>query len=293
MEDYIEGFVLFMIGAESKSKNTVLSYKRDIVKYFAYLKSKNIYDITQTNRTLVLSYLISLQEQGMAPSTVSRTLASLRLFYTYIIDSGVDIKDPTLNLETPKVLKKFPNVLTTQEVELLLAQPKTDDVKGLRDRAMLELLYATGIKVSELVNLQIEDVNLDDKYIRCRTYTHERIVPLGHFAIAAVEAYLERARAHFLLDEGIGFLFLNRNGTKLSRQGFWKILKGYKNSAGIEKEITPYTLRHSFAIHLLENGADLKAISLMLGHSDISVTQIYSDLIDNKIKASYQLHPRA
>ena len=293
MENHIDGFVMFMIGSGSKSRNTILSYKQDILKYMSFLKKNNIHDISETNRTLVLTYLFTLQEQGMAPATVSRMLASLRLFYSYIIDSGVDMKDPTINLETPRVLRKSPNILTTSEVELLLSQPKRDNVKGLRDRAMLELLYATGIKVSELINLQISDVNLEARYIKCRTYTHERIVPLGHFAVNAVEEYIEKARGHFLLDEGIGFLFLNRNGTGMSRQGFWKILKHYKNTAGIDKEITPYTLRHSFAIHLLENGADLKAISKMLGHNDISATQVYSDLIDSKIKDSYRLHPRA
>ena len=293
MEEYIDRFVLFMIGSGNKSRNTILSYKRDIAKYITFLQEKGITDVTSTNRALVLTYLIALQEQGKAASTVSRTLASLRSFYMYLIDSGVDMKDPTLNLETPKVMRKYPSILTTGEVELLLAQPKKDNVKGLRDKAMLELLYASGIKVSELINLQISDVNLKAGFIKCRTYTHERIVPIGQFAVAAVEAYIEKAREHFLLDDKIGYLFLNRSGAKLSRQGFWKILKHYRMEAGIEKEITPYTLRHSFAMHLLENGADLKAISQMLGHNDISATQVYSNLMDSKIKESYRLHPRA
>lgn len=293
MEEYIDGFVMFMIGSGTKSKNTILSYKRDISKYMRFLQDKGIKDVTSANRTMVLTYLLELQRQGRATATVSRTLASLRSFYTYVIDSGVSMKDPTLNLEAPKVTRKYPNILTTGEVELLLAQPKKDDVKGLRDKAMLELLYASGIKVSELINLQVSDVNLEAGFIKCRTYTHERIVPIGRFAISALENYMEKAREHFLLDDRIGYLFLNRNGAKLSRQGFWKILKHYRNSAGIEKEITPYTLRHSFAMHLLENGADLKAISQMLGHNDISATQVYSNLMDSKIKESYKLHPRA
>jgi len=293
LENYIDGFVLFMISSGSKSRNTILSYRRDIAKYISFLQEKGIDDISETNRTLVLTYLLALQEQGKAPSTVSRTLASLRSFYMYIIDSGVDMKDPTLNLETPRVMKKYPNILTTAEVELLLSQPKKDDVKGLRDKAMLELLYASGIKVSELINLQVSDVNLQAGFIKCRTYTHERVVPIGQFAVAAVEAYMEKARGHFIISDGMGYLFLNRNGAKLSRQGFWKILKHYRKTAGIEKEITPYTLRHSFAMHLLENGADLKAISQMLGHNDISATQVYSNLMDSKIKESYRLHPRA
>ena len=284
MEEYIEGFVLFMIGSGNKSKNTILTYRRDISKYIAFLKNSGTSDIASTTRTQVLSYLIMFKQQGMASSTISRSLASLRAFYMYVIDSGVDMKDPTLNLETPKVLRHSPNFLTTEEVELLLAQPKKDDVKGIRDKAMLELLYASGIKVSELINLQVSDVNLKAGVIKCRTYTHERVVPIGRFAVSALEVYMDKARGQLLLDENIGYLFLNRNGAKLSRQGFWKILKHYRISAGIEKEITPYTLRHSFAMHLLENGADLKAISQMLGHSDIASTQVYSNLIDKKIK---------
>ena len=293
MEQYIDGFVMFMIGSGSKSRNTILSYKRDISKYIDFLKDSGTVSIASTNRANVLAYLVSLQQQGKAPSTISRTLASLRSFYMYVIDSGVDMKDPTLNLETPKVMRQSPNILTTDEVELLLAQPRRDDVKGLRDRAMLELLYASGIKVSELIGLQVSDVNLEDGFIKCSTYTHQRIVPIGKFAVSALETYMNKARGHFLLDDNIGHLFLNRNGAKLSRQGFWKILKHYRKMAGIEKEITPYTLRHSFAMHLLENGADLKAVSQMLGHSDISATQVYSQLIDSKIKESYKLHPRA
>ena len=293
MEKYLEGFVLFMIGSGSKSRNTILSYKRDISKYIDFLKDSGTTSIASTNRAKVLAYLVNLQQQGKAPSTISRTLASLRSFYMYVIDSGVDMKDPTLNLETPRVMRQSPNILTTSEVELLLAQPRRDDVKGLRDKAMLELLYASGIKVSELIGLQVSDVNLEAGFIKCSTYTRQRIVPIGKFAVAALEVYMERAREHFLLDDNIGHLFLNRNGAKLSRQGFWKILKHYRKMAGIEKEITPYTLRHSFAMHLLENGADLKAVSQMLGHNDISATQVYSQLIDSKIKESYKLHPRA
>jgi len=293
LEEYIEEYVLFLIGSEGKSKNTVLSYKRDISKYIKFLYEKGIYDALTATRTVVLSYLVFLQEQGMADSTLSRTLASLRSFYAYLINKGHDIKDPTLNLETPKISKKYPNFLTLSEVERLLEQPKKGDFKGLRDKAMLEILYASGIKVSELINLKVQDVDLKLGHIKCRTYSHERTVPIGRYAVAAVDEYLKHGREFFLLDENITFLFLNRNGSKLSRQGFWKILKGYRLSAGIEKEITPYTLRHSFAMHLLENGAELKAISQMLGHSDISATQVYSSLMERRIKESYKLHPRA
>lgn len=293
MEKHIDGFVMFMIGSGMKSRNTILSYRRDISKYVMFLREKGIDEITATNRTTVLTYLISLQEQGRAAATVSRNLASIRAFYMYLNENGLKIKDPTQNLEAPRNVRKIPNILTTAEVELLLAQPDPDDAKGIRDKAMLELLYATGIKVSELITLKVRDVNFDEGYISCRTYTHERIVPVGHFAIAALTEYMEKARGFFLLDDRVEFLFLNRNGTGLSRQGFWKILKNYRRTAGIEKEITPYTLRHSFAMHLLENGADLKAVSRMLGHNDVSATQVYSDLMDMKVKDAYKFHPRA
>ncbi len=294
MLEMLDGFVFSLIGEQAKSKNTILSYRRDVMQYINFLKEKKIYDITKTDRATVLTYLLYLRKDGKATSTISRRLAALRSFYMYIIDSGVKMKDPTQNLETPQVVRKMPQVLTRNEIDKLLSAPQCIDFKGYRDKAMLELLYATGIKVSELISLKIDDINLLEGYIRCRTASHERIVPLGHLAAAATQNYLEFAREHMTLTPSVDFLFLNCNGSRLSRQGFWKILKSYKESAGIKKDITPYTLRHSFATHLLENGADLEAISKMLGHSDISVTQVYTHVIDEDIKNTYQkAHPRA
>ncbi len=294
MQELLEGFVFSLIGEQAKSKNTILSYKRDVSHYLDFLKERNIKNIAKTDRTTVLTYLLLLKKQGKAASTISRRLASLRSFYMYVIDSGVKMKDPTMNLETPQVSRKKPSVLTTAEIELLLSQPECVDAKGYRDKAMLELLYATGIKVSELINLTIDDINLKQGYLNCRTATHERDVPIGNLAVAAVSNYMDFARPNMVPDDNVRFLFLNCNGTKLSRQGFWKILKQYRKSAGIEKDITPYTLRHSFAIHLLENGADLKAISQMLGHTDISVTQVYTQIVDGGIRSIYEkAHPRA
>ena len=294
MQELLDGFVFSLIGKQEKSRNTILSYKRDISDYLNFLKEKNINRITKTDRTTVLTYLLLLKKQGKASSTISRRLASLRSFYMYVIDSGVKMKDPTMNLETPRVSRKAPSVLTTSEIELLLSQPECVDAKGYRDKAMLELLYATGIKVSELINLTVDDVNLKQGYLNCRTETHERDVPIGQLAVVAVHNYMEYARPNMVPDDNVRFLFLNCNGTRLSRQGFWKILKQYRKSAGIEKDITPYTLRHSFATHLLENGADLKAISQMLGHTDISVTQVYSQIVDGGIRSVYdKAHPRA
>ncbi len=294
MQEFLDGFVLFLMGKQTKSKNTILSYKRDISQYLAFLKEKGIGDIKKTDRTTVLTYLLSRRNEGRSPATISRHLASLRSFYMYVIDSGVAMNDPTINLETPRVSRKIPKILTTSEIDLLLAQPKCIDAKGYRDKAMLELLYATGIKVSELINLNMDDVNLKQGYINCRTAAHERSVPIGHLAVAAISNYIDYARPQMCLDENVRILFLNCNGTRLSRQGFWKILKHYRTLAGIEKDITPYTLRHSFAIHLLENGADLKAISQMLGHADISATQLYSDILDSGMRSVYErAHPRA
>lgn len=294
MRELLDGFVFYLIGKQGRSKNTILSYKRDIADYIGFLEERGIKDIKKTDRTTVLTYLLFLKKQGRASSTVSRRLAALRSFYSYAVDSGVDMKNPMLNLETPHVSRKTPEALTFDEVELLLSQPKCSDAKGYRDKAMLELLYATGIKVSELINLTVDDVNLKQGYINCRTASHERDVPVGHMAIAAVSNYIEYARPNLVPDKNVKFLFLNCNGTRLSRQGFWKILKQYRKSAGIEKDITPYTLRHSFAIHLLENGADIKAISQMLGHTDVSVTHMYSQLVDGGIRSIYdKAHPRA
>lgn len=294
MQELLDGFVISMIGGQRKSKNTVLSYKHDISQYIAFLKDNRITDLTQTTNSTVLTYLLFLRSQGKASATVSRSLASLRAFYSYIIGSGIKMKDPTLNLETPHVSRHTPGILTTREIEILMEQPICSDAKGLRDKAMLELLYATGIKVSELISLCVEDVSLSAGILHCRTAPHERVVPIGHIATAAVGNYLELARPKLVIDDSVRYLFLNCSGTQLSRQGFWKILKHYRKTSGIEKDITPYTLRHSFAMHLLENGADLESIRQMLGHTDISATQVYSRMINERIKTVYEnAHPRA
>ena len=292
MTDYVQGFACFMSGEKHKSQNTVQSYKRDVSQYIDYLNLNGITDITATNGRTVSTYLSKLQHDGKATSTVSRTLASLRSFYTYVRESGEDMPNPTANLETPKVEKKLPRILTPHEVELLLDQPDSECVKGKRDKAMLELLYATGIRVSELINLDINDVNTVMGFIKCTGTKKERIVPMGNVARISVNDYILNSRPIMAKDENS--LFVNCNGAKLSRQGFWKIIKQYQKQAGISADITPHTLRHSFAAHLLENGADLKSIQEMLGHSDISSTQIYSQLMNSRLKDVYEkAHPRA
>ncbi len=294
MTGYIDGFVTFMMGEKHKSQNTILSYRRDVSQFIEYLTLNGINDLKKTTKTTVLTYLLKLQKEGKASSTVSRTLASLRSFYSYVNETGAEMENPTTNLETPKVEKKLPSVLTTKEVELLLEQPDSEDIKGKRDRAMLELLYATGIRVSELINLEIGDVNTSLGFIKCIGAKKERVVPLGNMAKEAVTDYILHSRESMVGDSKEHALFVNCNGTKLSRQGFWKIIKQYQKQANITADITPHTLRHSFAAHLLENGADLKSIQEMLGHADISSTQVYSQLMNNKIKNVYEkAHPRA
>ena len=294
LETCINEYTSFMANVRHKSLNTVESYGRDIRQYVTYLNQTGITDLSAATKTTVLSYLLSLQKQGRAASTVSRTLASLRSFYIFMIQNGNASVDPTSNLEAPPVQKKLPQVMSGREVELLLEQPVCTENKGIRDKAMLELLYATGIRVSELINLDVTDVNLSMKFIRCRSAKKERIVPMGNTAHRALSEYLDKVRGVMIKSEDEKALFVNCSGVRLSRQGFWKLIKHYQKTAGIEHEITPHTLRHSFAAHLVENGADLHAIQEMMGHADISSTQVYSRLINSRIKDVYEkAHPRA
>jgi integrase/recombinase XerD len=294
MEVHVEPFINFLERDKRLSLNTLQSYKRDIEQYITYLKSINVLSITNTNKTTVIAYLLYLQKKGRATSTISRNLASIRSFYQFLYKKKAIDADPTTELESPKVEKKLPQILSTQEVELLLDQPKCLDLKGIRDKAMLELLYATGIRVSELISLNINDINLDLGFLTCNKGSRERTIPIGSISIAAIREYLDKSRKFLLQNADDEALFVNINGGRLTRQGFWKIIKHYKNQANINKEITPHTLRHSFAAHLLENGADLRSIQEMLGHSDISSTQIYTQIAKNKIKDIYKkTHPRA
>ena len=293
MEEYIEGFSDFLEG--KKSKNTVSSYKSDITHYALYLTENNISSYRTANKTTILTYLLYLKKTGKSNATVSRVLASLRAFYDYLCaECGIVMQNPTLNLAAPRIEKRAPKVLTTDEVDLLLEQPAGKDAKGIRDRAMLELLYATGIRVSELIRLDVSDVNLHVGYLSCHDEKKERIVPIGNLARVAVADYMDNARDSLIKDKSMTRLFVNCNGKELSRQGFWKIVKQYQKQADIKTDITPHILRHSFAAHLLENGADLKSIQEMLGHADISSTQVYSRLSNTRIKDVYaKAHPRA
>lgn len=293
VKEYIDGFLEYL--SLKKSYNTIQSYKGDITQYTCYLKENNITSYIQTTKTTVLSYLLFKQKEGKSNSTISRSLASLRAFYDYLIfERGINMKNPTLNLEAPRSERKMPTILTTKEIELFLEQPDIHDIKGVRDRAMLELLYATGIKVSELIGLKLEDVNISIGFVHCKNGEHKRIVPIGKTAKNAVAEYIEMARESLIKSKDETTLFVNCNGKAMSRQGFWKIVKQYQKKANIKTDITPHVLRHSFAVHLLENGADLKAIQEMLGHTDISSTQVYSKAVNSRINDIYmKTHPRA
>lgn len=292
--NYIELFLDYLIENKELSANTLESYKRDIKQFEAYLTEHSL-SLEKVTKTIIITYLIALQKMGKATSTISRNLASIRCFYQFMLNSRYIDTDPSANLESPKVEKKLPSVLTKKEVELLLEQPVPTDAKGARDKAMLELLYATGIRVSELISLDIRDIDLDSGLIICRNGdSKSRSIPFGNVAMKYLKIYLNDFRKKLCPSEDNTLLFLNFHGQKMSRQGFWKIIKYYTAKAKINKTITPYTLRHSFAVHLIENGADLQAIQEMLGHSDISTTQVYSKLNKNKIKEVYsKTHPRA
>jgi len=290
---YVTNFTNFLVNDKKLSDNTLQSYRRDIEQYMSYVDSNNL-DFKSANKTSIITYLMYLQKEGKATSTISRNLASIRSFYQYMVRTNVVEEDPTEGLESPKMEKKLPKILSVNEVNLLLEQPKCVDLKGYRDKAMLEILYATGIRVSELINLDIADVNVEMGFIKCRNAHKERIIPVGATACTALSEYLKQARNAMIHTDKETALFVNTNGGRLTRQGFWKIIKQYKNQAKISMDITPHTLRHSFATHLVENGADLRAIQEMLGHSDISSTQIYAQLANSKLKEVYQkTHPRA
>lgn len=294
LNNYQENFISYLDQEKHLTSNTLMSYKRDIDQYISYLSQHHFQDIGKVNKTVVLTYLLHLQKQGRATATISRSLASIRSFYGYLGRIGACSADPTFGLESPRVNKKIPQILTTAEVELLLEQPKCVDLKGYRDKAMLEMLYATGIRVSELINLNIDDINVSMGFVKCSSISRERIIPLGSIAAKAIVEYIEKSRTMMIKNGSERALYVNCNGSRLTRQGFWKIIKKYKTLSGITAELTPHTLRHSFAAHLLENGADLKSIQEMLGHSDISSTQVYTQLMKNKIHEVYQkAHPRA
>ncbi|HIT71205.1 MAG TPA: site-specific tyrosine recombinase XerD [Candidatus Scatovivens faecipullorum] len=293
MEKQIKLFLEFLENDKKLSSNTLQSYKRDITQYQEYV-DKNGLNYLKVDSEDIDDYFKELKQMNKKTSTISRNLATIRSFYQFLLRTKKIKKDPTIGVQSPKVEKKVPSILTAKEVELLLEQPKSIDLKGIRDKAMLEFAYATGMRVTEIISLDITDVNLEQSYVTCNTGFKKRNIPLGSLSLKALKDYIEKARPILIKDDTVAALFVNINGKRLTRQGFWKIVKYYKEQAHITKDITPHVLRHSFATHLLQNGADLKAIQTMLGHSDISSTQVYMQFQNENLKDIYKkAHPRA
>jgi integrase/recombinase XerD len=295
MEQIVDTYMLHLKVERGLAQNTLDSYRRDLNKFTRYLRSNDVSTLDGVDRRIIMSFMEDLHNQHRAPATISRNLAAIRSFFSFLILENLVKTNPAIELDTPKIPKRLPNVLTITQVATLLDQPNTRNPAGLRDKAMLELLYATGIRVSELVDLNLVDVNLEMGFLRCLGKgSKERIVPMGKTAIEATRSYLQKGRGKLIRESEERAVFVNVHGGRLTRQGFWKILKKYVRQAGFQGDITPHTLRHSFATHLLENGADLRSVQEMLGHSDISTTQIYTQVTAIHLRDVYQeSHPRA
>ncbi|KUP06266.1 recombinase XerD [Bacillus coahuilensis p1.1.43] len=297
MEHQVKDFLHFLQIERGLSSNTLVSYERDLKSYCNHLKNtEQIEDLNHVVRGNIIEFLAFLKDQGKSSKTIARHIASIRSFHQFLLREKITDHDPTVHIDTPKAERSLPKVLSLDEVETLLDSPNLQKPSGIRDKAMLEILYATGIRVSELIELNLEDVHLTMGFVRCiGKGNKERIIPLGNHAIMILKEYLEKARPKLRSSKyRTDALFLNHHGNRLTRQGFWKILKGLATKANIQKELTPHTLRHSFATHLLENGADLRAVQEMLGHADISTTQIYTHVTKTRLKEVYsKFHPRA
>ena len=295
MLDLLNAYENYLTKVKQASANTVFSYMRDIRQFSGWLQQSGETEIADATQVNISDYLAHLQEDGRSGATISRCLASLKNFYAYMVSSGFLEESPVpADIHIQRGEKKLPQILTGREVEQLLAQPSSLDPKGIRDKAMLEVMYATGIRVTELIDLNVTDVNLELGIIKCANARKTRAIPLYPAALKALRRYLTEIRGTMIADLSESALFINMGGSRMSRQGFWKILKSYQNSAHIDKEITPHTLRHSFAVHLLENGADLGSVQELMGHSDISSTQVYTQMINNKLKSVYEkCHPKA
>lgn len=293
MEKEIQHFISYLHNVKNTSNNTELSYKRDLLKVCHFLNEIGIDDVKKVSHGNLTAYIAFLEENKFAIATVSRNIASVKAFFHYLKKEGVIEEDVSESLKSPKIEKKLPDILGMDEVVRLLEQPGGESSKEIRDKAMLELLYATGIRVTELITLTISNVNLQMNYIVCKDSHKERLIPFGAEAKSALSNYLSNARSNMVEDETSDVLFANCSGKPMSRQGFWKLIKYYAKKAGITADITPHTLRHSFAAHLVENGADLRSVQEMLGHSDISTTQIYANMNHNRIREVYaKAHPR-
>ena len=290
MLDLIKAYENYLTKVKKASANTISSYLRDIRQFAEWLDV----DVLEANQLNISQYLQFMERNVRSAATISRTLASLKNFYAYLVSSGFCEKTPVTDIRVDRGEKKLPQILTGREIELLLAQPVCVDAKGYRDKAMLEVMYATGMRVSELIELNVFDVNLEQGVIKCTTAKKTRVVPLYPVALRALTIYIRDIRESMLASDDEPALFVNVNGSRMSRQGFWKLLKHYQAAAHIDKEITPHTLRHSFAVHLLENGVDLGSLQELMGHCDISSTQMYTHMINQKLKSVYEkCHPKA
>lgn len=293
MKKEIEAFISYMHEQRKTSLNTETAYARDLTKLMAYAQQAGIHEFAQVTAALLQQYMRELEAQGRKAATISRFLASAKAFFAWQVRMGQRAENPTNGLKPPKIEKKPPEILTQSQIIKLLEQPSSSAPKELRDKAMMELLYATGIRVSELISLKLSDVNLRLEFVTCRDEHKERTVPFGENARRALQEYLQRSRPKLVHDRECELLFTNCSGEPMSRQGFWKIVKHYGKRAGLSDEITPHTLRHSFAVHLLGNGADLKSVQELMGHSDISTTQVYMQLSERKLREVYKhAHPR-
>ena len=294
MLDLIQAYENYLTKVKQASSNTISSYMRDIRQFSQWLNSVENVDVMDASQQNIADFFDHLTREGRTGATVSRCLASVKNFYSYVVSVGFLEKSPVCDIRVDRGEKKVPQILTGKEIEHLLAQPVCVDAKGYRDKAMLEVMYATGIRVSELIDLDIDDVNLEQGIIKCSNAKKSRIIPLYPAALKALSVYVRDIRRDMLESPDERALFVNVGGVRMSRQGFWKILKHYQATAHIEKEITPHTLRHSFAVHLLENGADLSSLQELMGHSDISSTQMYTHMVNQKIKSVYEkCHPKA
>lgn len=294
MENIIKEFMEFLRSTKEMSENSLNAYFRDIKQFAIFLEEKHIRQFDQINNTTIITYILKLKNEGKAAATINRTVSSVRAFFDFLFRKGLIESNPVVNIKIPKMDKKIPDYLTQEEVEKLLEQPD-NSIKGIRDRAILEVLYATGVRVSELIEMNINDINLKMGFVTCSgEHGKARIIPLGKPSKMALDQYLNGNRDKLLKGKTESALFVNYAGERMTRQGLWKIIKNYTSKAGIDKQITPQIVRHSFAVHLVQNGADLRSLQELLGHCDISTTQIYTEVIRNRIKEVYdKSHPRA
>ena len=276
MRGEVDRFEQYLREVKQASENTVQSYRRDLMQMITYLEEKEIREAAKVTKTSLHGYILHMEEQGKAATTISRMMAAMKAFFNYECMQACIRRNPAESLHAPKVEKKAPVILSVDQVSALLAQPSGQTPKEIRDKAMLALLYATGIRVSELIGIQMEDINMNIGFLVCRDGERERTIPFGRSAKAVLEEYLEHARNELLRGKGSDYFFVNCTGGAMSRQGFWKIIKYYGEKAGIEEDITPHTLRHSFAAHLIARGADMRAVQTILGHSDMATTQMYA-----------------